>query len=248
MKKAFRMLFLIAWSSVLLPVLVAQQPGVVRGAVEDPSGAPVAAASVKLTAKAAGTELKTVTDEKGHFVFPEVPPGEYVLRVKMEGFQKAEVPVEVGATPTPPQRVRLAVPDTMSETDFICAITYRTGCGLLLDVNNVFVSAANHGYAALDYLSDFPLAEVGEIHLAGHAEQSDDEGERLLIDSHDGPVADAVWKLYEIVISRWGPIPTLIEWDSKIPAWPVLRAEAAAARAILDRFISARAVGGGHAA
>jgi uncharacterized protein (UPF0276 family) len=137
---------------------------------------------------------------------------------------------------------------TMSETDFIRAITCRTGCGLLLDVNNVFVSATNHGYAALDYLSDFPLAEVGEIHLAGHAEQSDDEGERLLIDSHDGPVADAVWKLYEIVISRCGPIPTLIEWDSKIPAWPILRAEAAAAQAILHRFTSARAVGGGHAA
>src|ERR1700723_762913 len=137
---------------------------------------------------------------------------------------------------------------TMSETDFIRAIAARTGCGLLLDVNNVFVSATNHGYAALDYLSDFPLAQVGEIHLAGHAEQSDDEGERLLIDSHDGPVADAVWKLYEIVISRCGPIPTLIEWDSKIPAWPVLRTEAAAAQAILDRFTSARIVGGGHAA
>jgi uncharacterized protein len=137
---------------------------------------------------------------------------------------------------------------TMSETDFIRAITRRTGCRLLLDVNNVFVSAMNHGYAALDYLSDFPLAEVGEIHLAGHAEQNDDEGERLLIDSHDGPVADAVWKLYEIVISRCGPIPTLIEWDSKIPAWPILRAEAAAAQAILDRFTWARAVGGGHAA
>jgi uncharacterized protein (UPF0276 family) len=137
---------------------------------------------------------------------------------------------------------------TMSETDFIRAIAHRTGCGLLLDVNNVFVSATNHGYAALDYLSDFPLAEVGEIHLAGHAEQSDDEGDRLLIDSHDGPVADAVWKLYEIVISRCGPIATLIEWDSKIPAWPILRAEAAAAQAILGRFTSARAVGGGHAA
>jgi uncharacterized protein (UPF0276 family) len=137
---------------------------------------------------------------------------------------------------------------TTSETNFIRAITCRTGCGLLLDVNNVFVSATNHGYAALDYLSDFPLAEVGEIHLAGHAEQSDDEGERLLIDSHDGPVADAVWKLYEIVISRCGPIPTLIEWDSKIPAWPILRAEAAAAQAVLDRFTSARAVGGDHAA
>lgn len=124
---------------------------------------------------------------------------------------------------------------TMSETDFIREIVDRTGCGLLLDVNNVFVSATNHGYAALDYLSEFPLGEVGEIHLAGHAEQSDDEGELLLIDSHDGPVVDAVWKLYEIVISRCGPIPTLIEWDSKIPEWSVLKAEAAAAQAILNR-------------
>jgi len=127
---------------------------------------------------------------------------------------------------------------TMSETDFIREIADRTGCGLLLDVNNVFVSANNHGYAALDYLSEFPLEEVGEIHLAGHAEQSDDEGELLLIDSHDGPVADAVWKLYEIVVSRCGPIPTLIEWDSKIPEWSVLKAEAAAAQAILSRVRS----------
>lgn len=137
---------------------------------------------------------------------------------------------------------------TMGETDFIRAVARRTGCGLLLDINNVFVSATNQGYAALDYLSDFPLAEVGEIHLAGHAEQSDDEGELLLIDSHDGPVADAVWKLYEIVIARCGPIPTLIEWDSRIPDWPVLRAEAAAARAILDRHSSMHDLGSGHAA
>src|SRR5450755_534030 len=124
---------------------------------------------------------------------------------------------------------------TMSETDFIRAVARRTGCGLLLDVNNVFVSATNHGFSALDYLSDFPLASVGEIHLAGHAEQSDDEDDLLLIDSHDGPVADAVWKLFEIVISRYGPVPTLVEWDSNIPAWPVLKAEAAAAQKILDR-------------
>ncbi len=137
---------------------------------------------------------------------------------------------------------------TMSETDFIRAITRRTGCGLLLDVNNVFVSATNQGYAALDYLSDFPLAEIGEIHLAGHADESDDEGERLLIDSHDAPVAVAVWELYEITISRCGPVPTLIEWDSNIPAWPILRAEATAAQAILDRYTSPRAVGGSHAA
>jgi uncharacterized protein len=124
---------------------------------------------------------------------------------------------------------------TMSETDFIRAVARRTGCGLLLDVNNVLVSATNHGFSALDYLSDFPLADVGEIHLAGHAEQSDDEGDLLLIDSHDGPVADAVWKLFEIVISRRGPVPTLVEWDSKIPDWPILKAEAEAAQIILDR-------------
>ncbi len=136
---------------------------------------------------------------------------------------------------------------TMSEVDFIRAIVRRTGCGLLLDVNNVFVSAVNHGYAALDYLSDFPLAAVGEIHLAGHAEQIDDEGDLLLIDSHDGPVADAVWKLYEIVISRCGPIPTLIEWDSKIPQWTTLQAEALAAQIILDHALK-NAMSADHAA
>jgi uncharacterized protein len=124
---------------------------------------------------------------------------------------------------------------TMSETDFIRAIVRRAGCGLLLDINNVFVSATNHGFSARGYLADFPLSHVGEIHLAGHAEQADDEGYPLLIDSHDGPVADAVWKLYEIVIAQCGPIPTLVEWDSQIPDWPILKAEAAAAQAILDR-------------
>jgi uncharacterized protein len=123
---------------------------------------------------------------------------------------------------------------TMSETDFIRELVRRTGCGLLLDVNNVFVSATNQGSSALDYLGDFPLEHVGEIHLAGHAEQTDDEGDLLLIDSHDGPVADAVWKLFEIVIGQRGPVPTLIEWDSEIPDWPVLKAEAIAAQTILD--------------
>jgi uncharacterized protein (UPF0276 family) len=137
---------------------------------------------------------------------------------------------------------------SMSETDFIRIVAERTGCGLLLDVNNVFVSATNHGFSPLDYLADFPLSRVGEIHLAGHAEQADDEGDRLLIDSHDGPVADAVWKLYEIVVRRRGPVPTLIEWDSKIPDWPVLKAEAAAAQAILDRCGLATLTGDRHAA
>jgi uncharacterized protein len=137
---------------------------------------------------------------------------------------------------------------TMSETDFIRAVSQRTGCGLLLDVNNVFVSATNHGFSALEYLSDFPLARVGEIHLAGHAEQSDDEGDLLLIDSHDSPVADAVWKLFDIVIGKCGPVPTLVEWDSNIPDWPVLRVEAVAAQAILDRYKGIVLPDGRHAA
>ncbi|WP_113293673.1 MULTISPECIES: MNIO family bufferin maturase [unclassified Ensifer] len=125
---------------------------------------------------------------------------------------------------------------TMSETVFIRELVKRTGCGLLLDINNVFVSATNQGYSALAYLDDFPLEHVGEIHLAGHAEQQDDEGDLLLIDSHDGPVADAVWKLYDIVIARVGAIPTLIEWDGAIPDWPVLKREATAAQTILDAY------------
>lgn len=136
---------------------------------------------------------------------------------------------------------------TMSETDFLRELVLRTGCGLLLDVNNVFVSATNHGYSALGYLADFPLGHVGEIHLAGHAEQTDDEGDLLLIDSHDGPVADAVWKLFNIVIGRCGPVPTLVEWDSDIPDWPVLKAEAAAAQAILDRHAHGFMSGKAHA-
>jgi uncharacterized protein (UPF0276 family) len=135
---------------------------------------------------------------------------------------------------------------TMAETDFIRALVRRTGCGLLLDVNNVVVSATNQGYSPLDYLDDFPLEHVGEIHLAGHAEQADDEGDLLLIDSHDRQVAQRVWDLFEIVVRRWGPLPTLVEWDSNLPAWSVLQAEARAAQAILDRHASA-ANGARHA-
>jgi uncharacterized protein (UPF0276 family) len=135
----------------------------------------------------------------------------------------------------------------MSETDFIREVVRRTRCGLLLDLNNVFVSATNHGYSALAYLADFPLRHVGEIHLAGHSEQADDEGDPLLIDSHDQPVADAVWKLFEIVIGRCGPIPTLVEWDSNIPNWPVLKAETAAAQVVLERLAHSFILGKVHA-
>ena len=137
---------------------------------------------------------------------------------------------------------------TMSETSFISELVRRTGCGLLLDISNVFVSATNHGFAARDYLPDFPLEHVGEIHLAGHAQQADDEGELLLIDSHDCPVADAVWKLFDVIISQCGPIPTLIEWDSDLPDWAGLKAEADAAQIIIDRHVRGSVPGKAHAA
>ena len=124
---------------------------------------------------------------------------------------------------------------TMSETDFIRTIAQRTGCGLLLDINNVFVSATNHGYSPERYLADFPMADVREIHLAGHAAERDDDGAPLLIDSHDRPVADPVWALFERVIAKRGLVPTLVEWDNDVPAWHVLKSEAEAADTILAR-------------
>ena len=122
----------------------------------------------------------------------------------------------------------------MSEPEFLAEIARRTGCGLLLDVNNVFVSATNLKTDPRDYLAAFPLAEVGEIHLGGHDEDADDTGAPLLIDSHGKPVADPVWTLYGEVIGAAGAKPTLIEWDTDVPDWPVLAAEAARAAEVLD--------------
>ncbi|MGI9479171.1 MAG: MNIO family bufferin maturase [Hyphomicrobiaceae bacterium] len=122
---------------------------------------------------------------------------------------------------------------TYDEIAFLEAIVERTGCGLLLDVNNVYVSSTNHNRCPEDYIDRFPLEHVGEVHLAGHAEDKDDHGNRLLIDSHDRLVVDAVWKLYDRVIRRAGALPTLIEWDSEIPAWPVLFSEAERAEAVM---------------
>ncbi|WP_299816501.1 DUF692 domain-containing protein [uncultured Roseibium sp.] len=124
---------------------------------------------------------------------------------------------------------------TMSELDFLKQITRRTGCGLLLDVNNVHVSCTNHQQSAEDYLEDFPLHAVGEIHLGGHAPDTDDAGLPLLIDAHDREVDAAVWSLYERVVENNGPLPTLIEWDNEVPAWPVLFAQVKAAEQILAR-------------
>lgn len=122
---------------------------------------------------------------------------------------------------------------TIPEIDFLTEVAKRTGCGLLLDVNNVFVSARNHGTDPLVYLEAFPSDRVREVHLGGHDEELDDAGGSLLIDTHASSVADAVWTLYAHLIARTGPIPTLIEWDNNLPDWPTLRAQAIAAQNIL---------------
>ncbi|MBV1707335.1 MAG: DUF692 domain-containing protein [Hyphomicrobiales bacterium] len=123
---------------------------------------------------------------------------------------------------------------TWSETGFLGEIVKRTGCGLLLDINNVHVSATNLDFDARAYLAQFPMHAVGEIHLAGHSIEADEQGYPLLIDTHDRPVIEEVWRLYAEVVETHGPFPTLIERDADIPAFEVLLAEAQQAEAIMS--------------
>jgi uncharacterized protein len=120
----------------------------------------------------------------------------------------------------------------MTEIEFLRAVVQRTGCGLLLDVNNVHVSAINHGFDAAAYIDTFPMQHVGEFHLAGFAEDRDSGGARLLIDDHGCPVGDAVWELYRRALTRHHA-PTLIEWDNNVPTFAVLAAEVERARRLM---------------
>jgi uncharacterized protein (UPF0276 family) len=121
----------------------------------------------------------------------------------------------------------------ISEPDFITEVLRRTGCGLLLDINNIFVSAINHGSDPSLDLFRFPLDRVQEVHLAGHTE-ADDGSARLLIDAHGSAVAGPVFALYSKLIAQLGPVPTLLEWDNDVPEWPRLLEEALKTQAILD--------------
>jgi uncharacterized protein (UPF0276 family) len=125
---------------------------------------------------------------------------------------------------------------TMGEIEFLSEVVRRTGCGLLLDVNNVHVSATNQQYDPVAYLDVFPMEHVGEIHLAGYAPTKDDGGAPLLIDAHDRAVDAAVLRLYDHALARAGrAVPTLVEWDNDVPAWPTLHAEARRVEAVLAR-------------
>ena len=122
---------------------------------------------------------------------------------------------------------------TIPEEEFLVEIAWRSGCGILLDINNVYVSSRNHGFDPERYLAAIPAGMVREIHLAGYSVNRYPEGE-ILIDTHSTPVCDAVWVLYAKALARFGPRPTLIEWDTDLPALPVLVAEADKARRILQ--------------
>jgi len=119
--------------------------------------------------------------------------------------------------------------DEMNEAEFLAALLQRTGSELLLDVNNVFVSAHNHGFDAKAFIDTLPLGQVRQLHLAGHSEETHG-GRSWLIDTHDQPVCDGVWDLYRHTLRRFGPLPTMIERDDHIPPLPELLAELVVAR------------------
>jgi uncharacterized protein (UPF0276 family) len=123
---------------------------------------------------------------------------------------------------------------TIPEWEFIAAVSQRTGCGILCDVNNIYVSAHNHGWDAKAYLAALPPAAIGEVHLAGHSLRAMPDGRTLRIDDHGSRVPDEVWALYEHALKRFGPVPTLIEWDNDVPPLDVLLQEAAHADKLLD--------------
>jgi uncharacterized protein (UPF0276 family) len=123
---------------------------------------------------------------------------------------------------------------TLSEAEFINELARRSGCGILLDVNNVYVSCSNHDWNALDYLQAIRPEKVGEIHLAGHSVNRVDD-QQILIDTHDGPVCEAVWQLYQTTLQLLGSCPTLIEWDAALPTWQTLITEAETADNYLEQ-------------
>lgn len=125
--------------------------------------------------------------------------------------------------------------DGMSEWDFLVAIAEEADCGILLDINNVFVSAHNHGFDAVKYIDSIPAERVFQIHLAGHSQSGE-----MLIDTHDHPVTDPVWTLFERAIENIGPVSTLIEWDDQIPSYARLVEEADKARSIIERAQQAK--------
>ena len=125
----------------------------------------------------------------------------------------------------------------MPEWEFLAEVSRRSGCGILLDVNNIYVSAKNHGFEPLDYLAGVPVDAVWQFHLAGHSDKG-----AFLLDTHDHPIIDPVWELYRAAVERFGEVSTLIEWDDHIPPFERLEAESERARAIFNEVRGRAAV------
>lgn len=130
---------------------------------------------------------------------------------------------------------------TIPEWEFLAQVAQRTGCGILCDVNNIYVSACNHGWDVTTYLCALPPTAIGEIHLAGHSIRQLDQGQTLRIDDHSTRVAPEVWAFYREALKRFGPVPTLIEWDTGVPPLEILMEEAATAEVVLEEHRDASA-------
>lgn len=124
---------------------------------------------------------------------------------------------------------------TIPEWEFLAAVAAQTGCGILCDINNIYVSACNHGWSATKYLSGLPPAAVGEIHLAGHSVRALGDGRTIRIDDHGSRVSPEVWSLFAAALRLFGAVPTLIEWDTHLPPLDVLIDEARLATAVIER-------------
>jgi uncharacterized protein (UPF0276 family) len=173
-----------------------------------------------------------------------LPYTEEALRVVARNVDRAQVRLGRRLLIENPSVYLRYVHSPMTEAEFLAELVRRTGCGLLCDVNNAYVTTANLGGDAVAWLAALPSAAVGEIHLAGHC-RSDADGTPILIDDHGSPVAPAVWELYALAARLFPAAPTLIEWDTDLPALGVLAGEAAKADRVRARLPAA---GGGRAA
>jgi uncharacterized protein len=180
--------------------------------------------------------------EDGHYLndlFP-IPYTEEALSVVARNVAIAQEALGRPLMVENPSSYLRFVDSTMPECQFVSEIARRAGCGILLDINNIHVSAHNHGFEVTDYLETIPGDVVGEFHLAGHA-TCEIEGTPILIDDHASRVDAAGWRLFEAALARYGPRPTLLEWDNAIPPLTVLLDEREAAQRRLDRTKERRA-------
>ena len=168
-----------------------------------------------------------------------LPYTEEALRVVIRNIHIVQETLQRRLLIENPSRYLPLAQSTMSEGEFLAEILLRTGCGVLLDINNLYVTAVNTGTSALSALSDLlshvAPEDVAEVHLAGHAVVTSSMGGHLLVDEHGAHVCPEVWELFEVALAELGPIPTLIEWDTHLPSLETLQGEAATVQTILSK-------------